>query len=166
MNLTRLTSILIPFGGRSTPVDPDTIPDLREALNGYLRADATLAALCSSRIHPGFRPQDEAVPAITYEVASDKWGRSLKARAGYSWARVEIRITAIKVSEAVRIKRRLESLLDGFRGDWGGLKITACYQDDESDRHDWRDDGTASPYARLTVDYRIRHSVRITPAYL
>lgn len=137
-----------------------TVPDLRAALNAYLRADTTLAALVGTRIRPGWRPQADGVPAITYRVESLQRVHALAANANHNTATIALDCWALTVADCVRIKQRLEDLLDTYVGAWSGLTIAACLQDDEGDDHLWRDDGTDSPYVRLTVRYHVRHATR------
>jgi hypothetical protein len=139
-----------------------SIPDLREALRAYLIADSALIALCggAARIRPGWRPQGEAVPAITYQVETSQRARVLVSTAGFTTSAVELVCWAQTAAQAVLLKRRVEDLLDVFVGSWSGLIVSSCAQDDESDGHVWPDDGTDLPFERVRVLYQIRHQTR------
>ena len=137
-----------------------SMPELGAALNGYLRADAALAALVGTRIRPGWRPQGEAVPALTYAVDRLERRSVVAGKAGYNVASVQLVAWALTMAECVAVKDRLEDLLDGYAGAWSGLVITSCLQDDEHDGHIWPDDGMDAPFARVAVTYTVRHTTR------
>lgn len=140
----------------------DVALDLRAALALYLRADATLVALLggTARVHPGWRPQNGALPAITYEVDRNALAHHLRGRSGYREAQVTLVCWAETWAQAVALKQRLEDLLDGFVGAWSNLHINPCLQDDETDSHVWLDDGLDAPLARLAVTFTVRHQAR------
>jgi hypothetical protein len=140
---------------------PGGVPGLRSALDGYLRADAALEALVGTRIRPGWRPQGDAVPALTYVV--DRLGRRsvVAGKAGFNVASVELVAWAPTPAECVAVKARVEDLLDGFAGRWSGLVVTSCLQEEEHHGHAWPDDGTDAPCVRLAVRYGVRHTTRL-----
>ncbi len=141
-------------------VAPATVPDLRAALVAYLLADGTLASLVGSRLHPGYRPQGEAVPALCYAIRSNARRRALNGTAGFSEAKVDLTVWALSVADCVRVKARLEDLLDNQVGSWSGLFVRS-FQEDEGDDHVWPDDGSASSFTRLLVTYSVRHRTRL-----
>jgi hypothetical protein len=142
-------------GGYTLPA----APDLREALTRYLRADAALTALVASgQIRCGWRAHRDPLPGLTIAVVSGPRAHDLVEPTGVARSRVQLDVWASTLPQAESIKRRLETLLDGYAGFLGGLRVAECRQIGESDHHVWPGDGNAKPLSRIAVDYLVRHT--------
>lgn len=123
-------------------------------LVAYLRNCTGLAALVSNRIYPMRLKQDTVLPAITYQRISTPRETSHDQTAkGLSSPRFQIGIYANRQMEVLEIADALRDCLQGYRGEWSGIRIDAVLIVGEMDMEGAEEIGI---YNRM-VDYRISH---------
>lgn len=132
--------------------------DLRQALVAYLKADALLMSIVNT-VRPGKFAETDKLPAITYRVETDPHTQTLDGGSGTAIAHVDLGIYSRTLRDNVSAKKRVESLLNGFRGSMAGLAIGFCVQVDEKDNHDFADDGSDRAIYEVHVFYEISHQV-------
>ncbi len=135
--------------------------DLRAGLNTYLRAQSGIVALVGNRIRPGFRPQVETLPALTYTVIDNPRLHGLSGVNAQAVARVQFDCWGSTLADCVSIKRALEVALDGYSGDLGGVACKWARQVSERDLHEEPKDASDRWVYRITVDYHLKH---VSPA--
>ena len=96
--------------------------DLAENLFPFLAADATLAALVGNRIYPLVRPQNAALPAITYQRISAPRTASHSGDSGLTNPRYQFNCWASTYREARQIAERLVTVFHGQRGMMPGIQ--------------------------------------------
>ena len=108
---------------------------LETGLVTHLEDDTGVGALIGDRIYPLQVPQDAELPALAYQIITDRYEvthdqRSELSRARVQFTHVGTTYTALKsLSEAVR------DALHQFTGDLGGVVVTGCLLDQDTD--DW-----------------------------
>lgn len=150
--------------GIVAPVIP---ADFRAGLLARLKTDGELAALVGSadRIRFGASAQRDALSRVVLHLISDVRGPDLHGCAGFALARLQIHVRTQSLGESIAIKGRIEDLLDGFLGFLpGGMHVSSSRQIDESDLYEWADDGSGRFWAGIRQEFRIRHTVQVTPA--
>lgn len=148
-------------------VVPVVIPDLRQALVAFLRADAQLVGLLGvagdAKIRPQWRKRGDPLPDVTVAVLKNGRAHDLRRSSGTAVARVQLDVWAAKPADCVAIRTRVDDLLDGFAGVMAGLRVGQCFQEDETDLSEWAEDGSPAPTPRIRLVYTIRHTVRVRP---
>jgi hypothetical protein len=136
--------------------------DLREAIRSRLAAAAAVTAIVDTRIRPGILAQDDALPALTYQVVSNPRGHHLRGATGIADARVQFDCCARTIAEATALKVALENSLDGLLNtSVAGVTILRCFQDGEQDLSEPPRSGTDQWLFRISVDYRVKYRCSI-----
>ncbi len=136
---------------------PGEALDIREALNLFLRNDATLSSITGGRIRPGAFSEQDPLPAITYEITTNKSLMTLDGPAPVDQPTAEIYCFSRKESDCVAMKRRIDTILNGFRGDLNGINVMFAIQDEEEDVHVFALDGTNRTLYGCSVTYVMQH---------
>lgn len=98
-------------------------------ISTLLNASSALAALVSARIYLDTRPEADPLPAVVYELISDRQDNSYANEKERCTARMQVNcmdITAegaVAVREAARVACHLKS------GTIGGIQVITCLQD-------------------------------------
>ena len=108
--------------------------DIAEYLPAALNTDATLAALVGTRIYPLKRPQNCALPAITYQRISAPRVTSHSGDSGLLNPRYQFNCWSESYLEARSMAERLEKLFNGKSGMFPGAQASFVDNDlDDSD---------------------------------
>ena len=108
--------------------------DMAEYLPAALGTDVTLAALVGSRIYPLVRPQNCALPAITYQRISAPRVTSHTGDSGLLNPRYQFSCWSDSYLEAREMAERLEVLFGGASGLFAGEQASFVDNDlDDSD---------------------------------
>lgn len=132
--------------------------DLRAAI----LADAGVAALAGTRMHPNVLPQPPTLPALTYQVVSGTFGHTFQAADGLPAYRLQIDAWAERWLDARALADAVRAFLDSFDGLVGSgspqTKIQGAFAENERVMHetDERAGGSILTLYRVSTDYRIR----------
>lgn len=92
-----------------------TVP-VEKALNGFLRADAAVAALAGDRVYAGWLKSKAAFPAVTYIRVSADREASLDGPLGRVDVRIQVDCWAKTYGQAKVLAEAVRRRLHGFRG--------------------------------------------------
>lgn len=101
---------------------------LEEGLKAYIETQVTTAG----KGFPGDVPIDETVPAWAYSVIDDEQLLAHDGGTGFYSARVQLDFHAKEAGgksdyqNAKEIAALARTKLDGFKGDWSGVKVKYC----------------------------------------
>lgn len=87
---------------------------MEEALRAYLRADAALAALVSTRVEWLKRPQGSALPSVTLQIASAPRSYTMGGRVALVGYLVQMDVWAASYTSMKAVSRALIVALDGL----------------------------------------------------
>lgn len=103
-------------------------PGIGAALVDRLSVDAGIIALgVSEKIFPNVLPQNEAVPAIVYEVVSDLPYDDVEGRASLYRAIINYQALSTDSDEVNQIEDALRVALRGYRGENLSVKIRGIH---------------------------------------
>ena len=125
---------------------------MEEALIAKLLADVGVAALVSTRVYVGARPQASLLPAIVVNVVSAIPSYSDDGEDGIEDARVQIDCWGETYSSAKLVSRAVKTALSAFDGIVSGITFRFISLDLE---HDLRESGadTADFPFRTSLDF-------------
>jgi hypothetical protein len=113
--------------------------DLEQHLVAYLKADAALALLVSTRIYPDAAPAGALRPYVTYfRVDTIRDGRRLETGIDpMPHPRIQLDVYAATRKASRAVAKRLRQLLDGFRGTMAtGTGVQFVKIEDEADSYE------------------------------
>lgn len=93
---------------------------MEEEFRALLQAAPTVTALAPGGVHWGERPQGSPLPAVVLHVIDGAEGATLQGTDGLDVGRVQVDAWALAQTDAIRLRRAIESLLHGYRG--GGFR--------------------------------------------
>jgi hypothetical protein len=150
------------FGLQALP--PIVPTQLREAVYSRLLASTAITNLVGTRIYFGALPQSISLddgPALSYTVVTRAYGHVLQGADGTSQGRVQISSYAFTQKMADRIAQAVRDCWDGFRGFIGGLEVTACVLDNETDLPTPPAASTDQWLYMIASDYQVNHRVSL-----
>lgn len=132
---------------------------IQEGLYTYLAAQSAITALTSTRIYPIIRPQNTALPAITYQRISSSHEHHLSAGSLQSsdlhQVRMQVDCYATTYKGAETLAKLVEAALDAYRGTMGTVNVLGVFLDSSTDMVERADDGSDPGEFRISTDYRI-----------
>lgn len=131
---------------------------IRSDLRKYLSEQDTIIPVVASRIYPILRPQDDALPALTYTRMTGGHGHNLKQSSGWAIATFEIECLAETYAAADALAEIVRQKMQGFSGLMGTTKVQSAILDDESDSIEAPEDDSDEVVFIITLYYRILHT--------
>lgn len=128
---------------------------MQSALRTRLKADATVAALVSTRIDWVERPQGKALPAITLQTISDPRPQHMGGNQDTRQTIVQVDCWAAKYADVRECADAVIACLTPS-ADAGGVRFLRSFVDNERDLAERTE--TATIY-RVSVDMRITHTL-------
>lgn len=95
------------------------IKDIRPALRAFLLADATIAAVVSTRVYPVKLPQGTNTASLVYNLISEVGDAHNEGPDGLCSARIQIDAYAPTADAADVLARAVKERLFGYRGTMG-----------------------------------------------
>jgi hypothetical protein len=154
--------VMLGFGVQALP--PIVPTQLRQAVYNRLLASTAITDLVGARIYFGALPQSLSLddgPALSYTVVTRTYGHVLQGADGTSQGRVQISSYAYTEQLADRIAQAVRDCWDGFRGFIGGLEVTACVLDNETDLSSPPAASTDQWLYMIASDYQVNHRVSL-----
>jgi hypothetical protein len=99
---------------------------VEDSLRTFLLNEASLAGVLGSRIHPRRLPQKATLPALTYQRIDTPRTPVHGEKSIFPRPRVQLTSWAKTSKTAWQAADAVRTLLDGFRGQMGGLAVTRC----------------------------------------
>lgn len=110
--------------------------EIEAALYDELVNDAGVSALVGTRIYPLLVPQEQAYPAVAYQVISKYRTASQSGKNQIVEARIQYTINASTYTSLRSVAAAVRAALEGFTGVMGGVggvDVHSCYWDNEVD---------------------------------
>jgi uncharacterized protein DUF3168 len=127
---------------------------MEEALIAKLLADAGVAALVGTRVHPGARPQASTLPAIVCNAISANPSYSDDGEDGIAEARVQLDCWGATYSSAKTTARAVKAALSAFDGTVSAVRFRYIALDLEHDIQETGADSAAYPF-RTSLDFLV-----------
>ena len=122
----------------------------------YMLTLSDLVELVGDRIFPGPLPQEEDIPAVTYQKINALPWASQSGSSGTGQARYQIDIWAQTHEEIVVIEGALQAGFHGYKGIMGDRTIQACFVINSLDTPD-----LVADRRRRIMDIRITDSLAL-----
>ncbi len=98
-------------------------------INTLLNASSSLAVLVSTRIYLDTRPEADPLPAVVYELISDRQDNSSPDQKERCTARMQINCMDLTAEGAVAVREAVRLACHNQAGDIGGFTVVDCLQD-------------------------------------
>jgi hypothetical protein len=98
------------------------------ALYALLGASPTLAALVSARIYLDTRPEADPLPAVVYELISDKQDNTRVGEPETARARLQVNCLGQMAEDAANVREAVKSACHNQAGVLGGVTVLASIQ--------------------------------------
>lgn len=139
--------------------------NLTTALRTRLLEDATLRDLVGDGVYPDLVPQGATLPAVRYEVLSDRRLPTLEGQSTLRQARVQMDAVATSRAVADRIGQAVERILGGLSGaipetrdgQSPRVDVDDSVQETSYSRVDPPREGASDPTYRRTIDLAISY---------
>jgi hypothetical protein len=106
---------------------------MEEGIISKLLASSGVAALVSTRVYPGRRPQASALPAIDVASISGAPIYTDQGEAGLATGRVEVNCWGATYTSSKLVARAVTAALSAFFGEVSGIKFQYILKDAERD---------------------------------
>lgn len=106
---------------------------IESALLALLTANAGVAALAGTRIYAVQLPQQPTLPAVTYELVSDRRQGTFTGPAGLPGSLFRVHSWAAGYAAAKALANAVRAALDGYQGTVGGETIQAAILEGQTD---------------------------------
>jgi hypothetical protein len=108
--------------------------NVEAAFQVYLTGKAAISAIVSTRVYPGFAPQQGTVyPCMTMQRVSTRHIRSMLGGSQLAYIRIQLNIWARTYKAAKDLADVVRMNTDGFAGSFGGATVGSCLMEDEGD---------------------------------
>ena len=110
--------------------------NIEDGLYSYLKINAGVAAIVSSRIYPLVMAQKTALPAITYQTTALKPDRNMAGNTGRMTATIQLNAWAETYIEVKTLAEALRAALNDYSGAMGSDTIQRSGVESETDGWD------------------------------
>lgn len=125
---------------------------MEEAIIARLLADAGVAAIASTRVFPGVRPQGSELPAIVLNRISGGPLYADDGEVGLQQARIQVDCWALTYTAAKKLARAVTASLSAFDGTAGTTAFEFIELDIERDLQEGGSDAATYPF-RTSLDF-------------
>ena len=98
------------------------------ALYALLDASPSLAMLVGSRIYLDTRPEADPLPAVVYELVSDKQDNTRMGEFETAKARLQVNCLGQMAEDAANVREAVKIACHNQSGTFGGVTVLACIQ--------------------------------------
>ncbi|WP_297479007.1 DUF3168 domain-containing protein [Ferrovum sp.] len=98
------------------------------ALYALLNASSELGTLVSSRIYLDTRPEADPLPAVVYELVSDKQDNTRVGEFETAKARLQVNCLGQMAEDAANVREAVKMACHNQSGVLGGVTVLACIQ--------------------------------------
>jgi hypothetical protein len=104
-----------------------------EALYALITGDAGCREQLGTRVYPLMIPQNAALPAVCYQTITTQRKYSHQGPTLTPAARIQITIKAASYDNAVVVGNLIRTLLEGYKGISGGVRLAGVFLENEYD---------------------------------
>jgi hypothetical protein len=126
---------------------------IETAISNLLKADDSFRQLAGNRLFPVELPEQEALPAVTYQLISTTDLYAIDGAIDFTRVRLQFDVWANRYLEAKDLARALHSVLDSYSGDLSGVRVWGIQRVRCDDQFD-----SEARIRRVSVDYAIQFS--------
>lgn len=127
-----------------------------QAIADYLIGLPAVNELVGERVYVRRAFRTTTLPRITLDRIGEDFAHTMAGRDGIARPRIQIDVWATTIDDADDIADRLEAILDGYRGDIGGVTMQGIFQRDRRDGFETRSDATQNVIHRVTMEFEVR----------
>ena len=98
-------------------------------VNTLLTGSTGLAALVGARIYLDTRPEADLLPAVVYNLISDRQDNSYKGEREVCTARIQVNCFSRLAEEATTVREQVRLACHLAVGVIGGIQVISCIQD-------------------------------------
>lgn len=98
-------------------------------ITALLNASTPLQALVGTRIYLDTRPEADPLPAVVYEVITDRQDNAKSAEQEKVTARIQVNCLSNLAENAVAVREAVRSACHNKSGSIGGYQVISCIQD-------------------------------------
>ncbi len=99
-----------------------------QALYALLDASPALATLVGNRIYLDTRPEADPLPAVVYELISDRQNNTRVGEPETAVARLQVNCLGQMAEDAAQVRRAVRLACHNQAGILGGVTVLACIQ--------------------------------------
>lgn len=103
--------------------------DIELVMKALLEASSTLSALVGSRIYLDTRPEDDPLPAVVFEVITNRQENSCAVGEEIWKARFQVNCLGSKAKTAVDVRRAVLQACNKKSGTVAGISVISCLHD-------------------------------------
>lgn len=101
-----------------------------------------------------FKPQDDTLPVVVYELVRSEYDNYLVGKAGLAHSSIEFKIISRSYDEVISIAKELRTVLDGFDGTINNRTILSSLHTSEHDECEFIE-ATQKPIYCRVQEYEI-----------
>jgi hypothetical protein len=121
--------------------------NIEKALTYELKNDSGLKSLINERVYPLALPPSVSLPALTYQIVTQKVQQAHGESSFLPRPRVQFTAWGTTFEQVVNVGNALRACVDGFRGVWGtGTYLTEVESVLFADQRDFKDPETGLFY--------------------
>lgn len=128
---------------------------MEEGLVAFLLASAGLTALVDNRVNWASRVAGEPTPSVVLTVVSVDRDYHLAGTSGLVATRVQIDCWAKSYSAALAVSREIRTLLSGYRGAMGSVRVQGVFL--ASERQSFEQGSGGEDFYRVSLDIFLHH---------
>jgi hypothetical protein len=138
-------------------VAPSYTGDIREAIADLLLADSVVQSIAGDRVRPLNRAQRDGLPAITFSMIDNRSTYWHGSRSNCNRANLRIDCWSVNLSEAARLKRAVERVLDAYQGCSAGVRIAWAEKTNELDLSENGAPGREEQIGRIQTEWFVKY---------
>ena len=100
-----------------------------QAIYALLNSSTALAALVTDRIYLDTRPEADLLPAVVYEVISDRQDNARLGEQEKASARIQVNCLAQMAEDAANVREAVRQACHNQSGTFAGVTVISCLQE-------------------------------------
>ena len=100
-----------------------------QAIYALLNGSASLAALVAARIYLDTRPEADPLPAVVFELISDRQDNARQGEPEKATARIQVNCLGQMAEDAVNVREAVKAACHNQSGTFAGVTVLACLQE-------------------------------------
>lgn len=130
---------------------------IESALYAILAADVTVAGLVGTRIFPNVVPQDQSLPAISYQRIATSRVWSLEGPSGLAQPTFQVNCLAATYDALRTLSAAVRAALDGYSGTASSVAVSVIRLIDEGDLPEVSPANLADRVFGRRMDFQMYH---------
>ena len=100
-----------------------------QAIYALLNSSTVLTALVTNRIYLDTRPEADPLPAVVFELISDRQDNACLGEPEKATARIQVNCLGQMAEDAVNVREAVKTACHNQSGVFGGVTVLACLQE-------------------------------------